>query len=82
MIIEIVPVGGLPAVVLMLLMIKSGLLLSGLHVGLLLYVPQHVADQDGPSEVGVRPLSGNVKFVKRDVQHPRSLLSVARRISS
>jgi len=73
----VVPVGRLLSLV---LLVEVGLLLPGLDVGLLLNVPEHVADEDRPSEVGVRPLPGHVELVQGDVEHPGPLLPVAGRV--
>ena len=77
MIVEVVPVGRLLGLV---LLVEVRLLLPGLDVRLLLDVPEHVADEDRPPQVGVRPLPGHVEFVKGDVEHPGPLLSVAGRV--
>lgn len=57
MIVEVVPVGRLLGLV---LLVEVRLLLPGLDVRLLLDVPEHVADEDGPPQVGVCPLPGHV----------------------
>ena len=77
MIVEVVPVRRLLALV---LLVEVRLLLPGLDVGLLLDVPEHVADEDRPPQVGVCPLPGHVEFVEGDVEHPGPLLSVAGRV--
>ena len=74
MIVEVVPVRRLLSLV---LLVEVHLLLPGLDVRLLFDVPEHVADEDRPPQVGVGPLPGHVEFVKRDVEHPGPLLPVA-----